>query len=630
MSRILDMRILQIDLARQKETIEYIKSYADFGKECGYNYFLLYLENAIRTPDTEFFNKEETYSIDEMKEIVNYIEGIGLKVIPCFENLPHLEKFFEYPQLAHLSELYDEKTPSRFGGSRYGSEGCPSNPELYKFLDKYVTDCMECFPNSEYIHMSLDEVFNLAHCDKCKARLANGETKADIFYEHTIKTYNLVKSLGRTMMMWDDFFEYVDISERLPRDIIMVNWNYSYIGSEPIGHWVGRRKRDWFRWYDKLGFKYIFGVYAHRGSSIFNTESFTRYADRFSPIGAICTSWERRDSFYHGSYPFVYYSAQKWLGKINCEQDKIDAIAHLLQDDKDLAKLLLSNDIGGLSSNWSMLDRVENATGGSGAWVRRTKYFLEQLESYLPKMTGLAKDILTDIYDYACENFICATFNEIGNKVFDAYETDGITDKFIPEIECAQTKLAKIYENAKGLWAKYRPNIKSRLNTFENKWNGYLERINKIKEGLKENKKWGTLTGEYMLHNAWGNPRMEIKVNYQDGTSEIVFSNQLKPMLGSACFQVRYKIQNKPIESLTLTGWGEGASYPSYFYYLVNDKKYIVDSVEKIQGNCERLENLLENDSGFAIMGYEDALKCFNDVECTKEKHIINVKFREL
>ena len=62
--RKIDMRILQIDLARQKETVEFVKKYAGFTKECGYNYLVLYLENAIRTPDTEFFDKEDTYTME--------------------------------------------------------------------------------------------------------------------------------------------------------------------------------------------------------------------------------------------------------------------------------------------------------------------------------------------------------------------------------------------------------------------------------------------------------------------------------------------------------------------------------------------------------------------------------------
>lgn len=95
----LKLRCLQLDLARQKETIEFVKSYADFAVQSGYNALILYLENAVRTEDTYFFNEDDTYSAEEIREIVSYAEGLGLDVIPALENLDHLEKFFCYPEL---------------------------------------------------------------------------------------------------------------------------------------------------------------------------------------------------------------------------------------------------------------------------------------------------------------------------------------------------------------------------------------------------------------------------------------------------------------------------------------------------------------------------------------------------
>ena len=68
---------------------------------------LVYLENAVRTEDTEYFKKEETYSKSEITELVNYGESKGIELIPAFENLGHLEKFMAYPQLSHIFECED-------------------------------------------------------------------------------------------------------------------------------------------------------------------------------------------------------------------------------------------------------------------------------------------------------------------------------------------------------------------------------------------------------------------------------------------------------------------------------------------------------------------------------------------
>ena len=89
----LKLRILQLDLARQKENMAFIKKYIDFAKEWNYTHVLFYLENAVRTKDTPFFNKEETYSEEEILEMVSYANSKGIDIIPAFENLGHQEKF---------------------------------------------------------------------------------------------------------------------------------------------------------------------------------------------------------------------------------------------------------------------------------------------------------------------------------------------------------------------------------------------------------------------------------------------------------------------------------------------------------------------------------------------------------
>jgi len=281
----LRLRCLQIDLARQKERADFVKSYADLAAESGYNALILYLENAVRTEDTAFFDREDTYSAEEISEIVDYAESLGLDVIPAFENLGHLEKFFCYKELESFSEIEDAAFEGRgFDNYKRGACGCVTNPALRAFMDKYITDVCSLF-RSKYVHMGLDEPFDLAVCGRCKAAAAE-KGKSELFYEHIMHTYELCRNLGRTMMMWDDFFEYADLAERLPRDIILCNWNYVFVGDEPQGHWTNRIKKDWFRLYDELGFQYLFCTYAHRASSEYNVDTFTAYAEKYHPEAA--------------------------------------------------------------------------------------------------------------------------------------------------------------------------------------------------------------------------------------------------------------------------------------------------------------------------------------------------------
>lgn len=47
----MELICLQIDFARQKEAVMYVKRYIDLAKKSGYNALIMYLENAVRTED---------------------------------------------------------------------------------------------------------------------------------------------------------------------------------------------------------------------------------------------------------------------------------------------------------------------------------------------------------------------------------------------------------------------------------------------------------------------------------------------------------------------------------------------------------------------------------------------------
>ena len=144
----LEIIAFSIDLARQKERVDFVKNQMKFCRANGYNTILLYLEAVVRTSVTAFFDEASSYSLEEIADIVNYGESIGLDVVPAFETLAHMEKFFVYDNLADLAEFDDEHNQGRdFCSPLYphGSHGCATNPRLQSFTDKYVTEVCGVF-----------------------------------------------------------------------------------------------------------------------------------------------------------------------------------------------------------------------------------------------------------------------------------------------------------------------------------------------------------------------------------------------------------------------------------------------------------------------------------------------------
>ena len=631
----LQFRCLQIDLARQKERVDFVCRYADFAAEHGYNALLLYLENAVRTQSTPFFREEETYSEEEIAQIVAYAESKGLDVIPALENLGHLEKFFLYPELEDLSEITDGSVQGR-GFEKYprGACGCVSNPKLNEFFDRYITEVCSLF-HSPYVHMGLDEPFDFAVCEKCRAELDAGATKSELFYRQIIHSYELCKKLGKTMMMWDDFFEYAPIAERLPRDIILCNWNYVFIGDEPQGHWTNRIKTDWFRLYDELGFRYLFCVYAHRASSLYNVDTFGAYAEKYHPAGAIMTTWRRSDSFYFGAYPSIAYAGETWSGKIGTREETVALYASLLGGSRELAELVLSMNLVECGSNLNVTEYCENDSMIKLCYRNALSYAVNRLETLSQNLSGQAKDIATDIYDYAYEILLNLSLQELAVRVFDGYETHGADAcKLSRELEEIKAGFAKIKRNGDFLWRKYREGIVSFDNAFERKFRNYSEKITAAQKRLSEETPRGVLYAEMMLYDPYPTVRNRVVVRYEDGEEEEIFVGALKPNAAlfdwGGCYGYRFAIRDKKIAWMDFSVWGEGAYYPTHFRCVAGGKKYVAASAERLEGEVVRTENLLFDDTRFAEMGIDDGIAHFNDIELSKRRHTVRVRFRPL
>ncbi len=305
------IRAVQLDLARQKETPEYVMSYADFAKASGFNTLLLYLEGKVRTPSFPYPARNESYELEDMQRIVEHCRKQKLDVIPCVSTLEHAELFLKYPQMVHLAEFRDNQE-GRWFKRGIRNMVCPSLDEAYEFFDAYLREIIPLFP-SPYFHLGLDECFELGFCDICRNKRDEKHGYAPLLAEHVRRVHAIVTRLGKRMMMWDDLFEvYPQALAMIPRDIVLCCWCYDHDASMPIYHFLQRRRHDPFARYEKLGFEYL-ACPADRSAA--NIASLTRYAEKHKPLGMLLTQWEKGLRFYHRSLPLVAMAGRMWSGR---------------------------------------------------------------------------------------------------------------------------------------------------------------------------------------------------------------------------------------------------------------------------------------------------------------------------
>ncbi len=335
MSNAYVIRAAQLDLARQMETPDFIRQFIDFIAGNGFNTLLLYLEGRIRTQAFPWPAAEWSYTPEQMRQIVAYAARMGVDVIPCVSCLGHAEQFLQHAALEHLAEVREGAT-GRFGGT-HRHAFCPSNPATRSFLEQYLREISAIFP-SPYVHVGLDEVFDMACCPDCQTDTFAQEQQ--LFLDHLIFCHELVtRKLGRQMMMWDDMFEfYPDILQHVPRDVIMVCWQYQTDVQRGEGHFLNLVKRDALRQYDALGLRYLIAPW---DASVSNTVTFTRYAQDHRPMGGLITMWEKQRMFIHRTLPAIAFAGRLWSGQSLRDERAIftSVVRDLLgSDDEQLVK----------------------------------------------------------------------------------------------------------------------------------------------------------------------------------------------------------------------------------------------------------------------------------------------------
>ncbi len=633
----LEIIAFSIDLARQKERVEFVKNQMKFCRANGYNTVLLYLEASVRTSVTAFFDKASSYSLDEVADIVNYGESIGLDVVPAFETLAHMEKFFVYKQLSDLAEFDDEHNQGRdFCSPLYphGSHGCATNPRLQSFTDKYVTEVCGVF-HSKYVHMGMDEMFQFACCDNCRRTIEGGVTKQQLFVDFVLHAHALVSAMNRTMLMWDDMLEYYPVAGLLPRDIVLCNWNYIYVGVSPRGKWTGRSGVDPFALYDKLGFRYMFCCKAGNLSQTFNVDSYTAYAQKHNPVGAILTSWERSDCFYPCLQPVVAYAGRSWSGMPD-GKTAVDVFAEYIGDG-DLSERLVN--LFAPDFVFCHTDIVKVAEENNhvvSAYIARLNATLQAFERYKSAHIDDDNDVFDDLYANLALQYAQLSLSTLGNKVFDEYECGGVVtaQPYLVTIERAETLFDLAQNTGSKLYAKYRGGITSYGNAWQRLCEGNKQLVADLRKDLNSvvGQKRGVLRLRLMLPDTYASIRAEVFVRYVGQSEDTLLQRgSTKTMLTmfdvSGEYVLRFATEPQSIEYVLFVAYGEGAQYPVYSEHFDGKNWHAPVAAKAACGMVKDEQNVLQNNASFCVLGTDDGRAHLDDMSLGKQRNAIRIAF---
>ncbi len=179
-------------------------------------------------------SKNVKYTKDELRELIQFAEDLGIEMIPGVEMPAHSEAILKV--MKEMRCTPGDRSPISSWVVCAGSE------ETYQVYRTILTEVAELFPG-KYIHIGGDELDfgegsgwepSWMSCTRCQALSSreNLHSERDIYYYTIRRIHDIVSGTGKKMIMFNDQID-ISVSPDLPRDIIIQFWRIATPGRGP-------------------------------------------------------------------------------------------------------------------------------------------------------------------------------------------------------------------------------------------------------------------------------------------------------------------------------------------------------------------------------------------------------------
>lgn len=188
--------------------------FVDWLAVCGCTHFMLYFEDGFRFEKHAGFAAPEALDAAAVRRIEAACRERGIELVLALTSFGHMPGILSHPDYIRLSEDGD---PWQL---------CPKHPDTYGFLGDLLDEMLP-LSSSPYFNVNCDESRVIGLCPKCRERGTDAVTKEDIFLDHLLWLHAKVTSHGKRMMVWSDHLLHMSaILDRLPKDIVVLDWQY--------------------------------------------------------------------------------------------------------------------------------------------------------------------------------------------------------------------------------------------------------------------------------------------------------------------------------------------------------------------------------------------------------------------
>lgn len=238
------------------------------------NFFTLYTENVFKLKAYPDLAPQDGLTADQVKELTEYAAPYHIQLVGNFQSFGHMYKTLSDPFYYKMRETENVL--------------CPVVPQTYQFLSKVYSEIVPAY-SSKFFNINCDETFDLG-MGKSKA-LVDSLGIGTVYADHINKVYDLLKPYHKTIMMWGDIAdEDTSIVGMLPKNIIMLPWNYSPANS--FDSMIIPFVNDGFRFMVAPGVGCWSQIWPSMQSAVINISNFVRDGAKYGAMGMLNTAWD--------------------------------------------------------------------------------------------------------------------------------------------------------------------------------------------------------------------------------------------------------------------------------------------------------------------------------------------------
>lgn len=221
---------VMIDCSRNAvPNLDSLKHFFSVIAKMGYNCAMLYTEDTYEVQNQPFFGyKRGRYSVEELRELDEFAESVGIELIPCIQTLAHMNAALRWDAYRPFVDCDDILL---IGDDR-----------TYALIEDMFATLSSCI-RSRRIHIGMDEAYRVGLGKYLREH--GYQNRYDILLPHLQKVCDIAKKYGYEALMWEDmFFRFAsgnyfpeddnaapivfpdDVRARIPDNLSMVYWDY--------------------------------------------------------------------------------------------------------------------------------------------------------------------------------------------------------------------------------------------------------------------------------------------------------------------------------------------------------------------------------------------------------------------